>query len=491
MTSGKVVPLKAILTPIFGPTASVIGGIGFYEDTSESKLAESKLHYQFQFEKIIATISSSFVNNTEKNIDAIIINALKLTCQFFDADRCYIFQINPDGVTASNTYEWEEPGIASIMHKYQNLPLSSLQGMGGFIDRLMDHIHIPDIKNYPPELESVRHILTAGEVKSLLVLPLISDKKVSGCFGYDCLSKARSWTYEEITLLKVIGEIFSSAFAKQAAEKKLQESQASLLGKLQKYDNAETLLEKGLASYPTSISLMYLAGLIKFRKGDKESAKTIFTNVLQLDGGNAFAKKWLETVNQGNEMPMDETDNESAALAPGEPATGDAGEYKVSMSLSKDEQHELAVKLYQQMMELEKWELDQFISLHREVIEKCLYLLGQDPPDYENVVAVLEHLLKQYPETDLLPDAKNRLMVVYGKMGRSDRLVSLYEELFTRDPEPKDDKTYMVRALEYAEALSAVGRTADAQQWYQKVIEKDNGHDNLEARVARDRLSGK
>lgn len=277
---------------------------------------------------------------------------------------------------------------------------------------------------------------------------------------------------------------------------------ASLLGKLQKYDNAETILEKGFASYPKSVSIMNLQGLIKFRKGDKDGARKILEKVLELDAANSFAKKWLETINKGNEMPMNETDSESSIS---DTESAGSGEYKASSTLGKEEQHELAVKLYEEMMALEKWELDQFISLHRQVIEKCplshkaeescwrlsnLYLLGQDPPDFDNVIAVLEHLLKQYPETDLFADAKNRLMMVYQKAGQSEKLVALYEELFRRDPEPSDDKVFMVRALEFADALTAVGRTAEAQAWYQKVIEKDDGRDNIEARAAKDKLAG-
>lgn len=225
VTSGKVTPLKALCTPVFGSFAQVVGGIAIYEDTSEYKIAENKLHYQFQFEKIIATISSSFVNNSSTNIKETIRNALKLTCQFFDADRCYIFQINPDGEYATNTYEWGEPGIELTMHKYESVPLANLNGLGGFMERLCDHIHIPDIEQFPPSLEAARSILSAGAAKSVLILPLVTNKKLTGCFGYDCVNKSRSWTYEEITLLKVVGEIFSNAFAKQAAENKLQESE--------------------------------------------------------------------------------------------------------------------------------------------------------------------------------------------------------------------------------------------------------------------------
>ena len=288
---------------------------------------------------------------------------------------------------------------------------------------------------------------------------------------------------------------------------------ASLLGKLQKYDNAETILELGIASYPESLSMKNLMGLIKFRKGDLEGSKKVFAEVLSKDASNSFAKKWLESVNKGEDGGTEAVNvasgTETLPSSPDDSAQAynpsPDGTFNVSETLSKEEQQALALKLYTEMTGLEKWELDQFKELHKQVIEKCpqtdqaqescwrlsnLYLLGEDPPDYANVIAVLEHLLKKYPETSLLPDAKNRLMIACQKSGQNDKLVALYEELFTRDPEPADDQVFMVRALEFADALTAVGRTTDAQAWYQKIIEKDDGRDLIEARAAKARLAG-
>jgi len=278
---------------------------------------------------------------------------------------------------------------------------------------------------------------------------------------------------------------------------------ASFLGKVQRYDIAESVLEKGLAVYPQSTSLMNLHGLIKFRKDDKVAAKSLFEAVLAKDAENSFAKKWLAKVTSGTAASDNQTGKDADSTESYKPSAD--GVYSVSDVLAKEKQVELAVNLYKEMMELEKWELDSFIALHKQVIERCpqtdqaeescwrlsnLYMLGQDPPDYENVIAVLEHLLKQYPSTDLLPDAKNRLMIAYEKAGRMNELVGLYEELFRRDPEPEDNKIFMIRVLEYANALSAVGRGSEATALYQKVLELDNNRNSIEARAARSRLEG-
>lgn len=294
---------------------------------------------------------------------------------------------------------------------------------------------------------------------------------------------------------------------KQAPTEDLYIEAGSLLGKMQKYDNAMTILERGLKDFPQSTSLKNLMALILVRKGDKARAKTLLEEVIAADADNSFALNWLEKLKKDVASPATGTASVDADSETDSNLTGNVvtGAYNVDNSLPEEQQKELAVKLYQEMMELEKWELDSFKELHRKVIEKCpltahaeescwrlsnLYMLGEDPPDFQSVIEVLEHLLKQYPDTPLLPDAKNRLLIACQQTNQMEKVVAIYEELFTRDPEPADDKTFMVRSLEFADALAAVGRAAEAQAWYEKVILRDDGKDSLEARVARERLAG-
>ncbi|GAB4266938.1 MAG: hypothetical protein Kow0029_01040 [Candidatus Rifleibacteriota bacterium] len=326
----------------------------------------------------------------------------------------------------------------------------------------------------------------------------------SGCFAAsEALKKSRALRkekkYEEAL------QVLKAGIKEEPSEELFIEA-GSLLGKMQKYENAQTVLEKGLQIYPESTSLKNLLSLILIRRGEKAKALELLNQVLAADPTNGFAIKWLEKAKSGNTSDTDNTiSGGSGSVEDDKEEAVITGAYKVDNSLSKEEQKELAKKLYEEMMQLEKWEIDSFKELHRKVIEKCpqtdqaeescwrlsnLYLLAEDPPDYQGVIDVLEHLLRQYPETPLFPDAKNRLMIAYERSGQMDKLVGLYEELFTRDPEPIDDKVFMVRALGFANALRAVGRNADAQVWYQKVIEKDGGKNSLEARVAREKLAG-
>ena len=86
-----------------------------------------------------------------------------------------------------------------------------------------------------------------------------------------------------------------------------------------------------------------------------------------------------------------------------------------------------------------------------------------------------------------MPDAKNRLIICYQKTDDNEGVCRLYEELFQKDPDP-DNLTFMIRALEYANALAGAGKTEDARAWYTKVLERDNGKNTIQARAARRKL---
>ena len=289
---------------------------------------------------------------------------------------------------------------------------------------------------------------------------------------------------------------------------------AALLINLKKYEECDQMLTKAQSSYPDSLRIKNALGQVKYRTGNISAASSIFSQVLTKDPENKYAKTMLETLRKekaASNLPIgDLKDNNSVANDSEEVdyskesfSSGGGTSFNVSNALSVEEQHELAKKLYGQMIELDKWDISNFIDLHRQVIEKCpstdhaqescwklsnLYLLGVEPPEYENCIAVLQHLLRQYPDTPLMPDAKNRLLVVCQKIDDYSSVCKLYEELFEKDPEP-DTKTFMIRALEYGNALAKTGRSTEALAWYNKVIEKDNGKNSLEARAARKKIS--
>lgn len=296
-----------------------------------------------------------------------------------------------------------------------------------------------------------------------------------------------------------------------APSEELYRDAGSLLGKLQRYDEAEKLLKEATQAFPRSTALLNLEALIALRKGRTEDARHLWKTVLEIDAGNSFARKELDKLATSGTASLTKAPAPAASSAPVQIETASApsqdkpASEKEGTPLSPEEQKKLAEKLYEEMISLDKWETVRFEELHKQVIEKCpatdhaiescwrlsnLYMMADDHPRYEDVIEVLEHLVTKYPNSQIIPDAKNRLLLAYKDGGHPDKVVVMYQELFRNNPNP-DDRTFMLWGLEYADALSAVGKADEARILYQQVVEKDGGKDQLEARVARERLGQK
>ena len=225
VTVNKVTPIKVLATPIISADSKITGGIAIFEDISEHRVTQDRLQYQFQLERLISNIAQSLVSAPLDQIDRVIENALCLSGRFFGADRGYVFQVDTGAKTITNTHEWCEANIESLMPKYQAYPLGKLPGILDFPQHSIEYFHFADVNTMSDEMAEFRKLLIEDNVRSILLLPLLVQGKFIGLFGYDCVQKSRSWPYEEISLLKVIAEMFSNALAKKATEKQLRKSE--------------------------------------------------------------------------------------------------------------------------------------------------------------------------------------------------------------------------------------------------------------------------
>lgn len=174
---------------------------------------------------MVSSVAKSLVSAPIDKIDQVIENALQLSACFFDAERGYIFQVDAEGKTLTNTHEWCAATEEPLMPKYQKYPLELLPAVLAFDRHAIDYLHFPDVSTMPETMADFKKILIEDRVKSMLLLPMLAQGKFIGLFGYDCVKASRSWTSEEITLLKVIAEMFSNALYKKSTEKQIRENE--------------------------------------------------------------------------------------------------------------------------------------------------------------------------------------------------------------------------------------------------------------------------
>ncbi|NWJ98746.1 MAG: PAS domain S-box protein [Chloroflexi bacterium] len=209
--------------PLFQPDKITMRGVvSSFVDITTQRLAEEALQYRFRIEELIAGISTNFINVAAGEIDKEINQALAAIGHFSEVDHSYIFLFSEDSSLLSNSYEWCKEGIAPQTQLLKHLSVASFPWIRNQIQQL-ETLYFPSLDLIPPEANSEREALEAQSVQSLLLVPLVYERKPVGFLGFDAVKAPKNWTSDNIALLRIVGEIFISAIRRKNTEQSLVE----------------------------------------------------------------------------------------------------------------------------------------------------------------------------------------------------------------------------------------------------------------------------
>ncbi|HOI31108.1 MAG TPA: PAS domain S-box protein [Melioribacteraceae bacterium] len=221
--NGKKVWVEVREAPVVenGVTTLIVGSL---TDITERKIIESGLKKRLEFELSIASISSRFLNISQMTIDREINEALKRVGKVAQVDRTYLFIFSEDLSICDNTHEWCGEGITPQIDNLKKIPTSIIPWWMESLKR-NETIHIPRVENLPEEAREEKVILEAQEIKSLVVVPLSTRKKLKGFIGFDSVKNYKEWMPEDIVLLKMLSEILVIALDKLKSDELLKKSE--------------------------------------------------------------------------------------------------------------------------------------------------------------------------------------------------------------------------------------------------------------------------
>ncbi|MEF8836059.1 MAG: PAS domain S-box protein, partial [Candidatus Thermoplasmatota archaeon] len=225
--SGEVFPGETKVFYLKDDEGEITGFIGLIRDITERKEAEKEIKHRENLERIITEASTGFVNTEVEEIDETIFQALKKIGEFAGADRSYFFQFYKNLEKMDMTHEWCAEGIEPQQENMQNFSTDNLPWLMKKV-KDFENIKVPKVDNLPSEAEEFEEVLQEQNIKSLLVLPLISDNELQGLIGFDWVKKEKRWSEEVVNLLRVAGETIQSALDRKEREKKLRESKQRL-----------------------------------------------------------------------------------------------------------------------------------------------------------------------------------------------------------------------------------------------------------------------
>ncbi|RKX29687.1 MAG: hypothetical protein DRP47_01205 [Candidatus Zixiibacteriota bacterium] len=184
-------------------------------DITDRHNAEIEINHRLNIESALARVAQKLALSSDKNLDKV----MKILGEAMEVNRAYIFKLNRDGKTISNTSEWCSPGVSAQKSDIQNMNIDDCPLWTTFI-RARENIVITDVKALPPEAKSVKEMLQAQGVRALLVVPFFSlSGHPSGFMGFDDTEGPRNWSDHDVEVLKVAARLVSFEWERGEADR--------------------------------------------------------------------------------------------------------------------------------------------------------------------------------------------------------------------------------------------------------------------------------
>ena len=198
---------------------------GTHQNISDYKINELILSWKIEYGEILSDISSKFIG--ANNIDATILESFGKLGSLNQASRVYLFMLDTEKGTMSNTHEWCAKGVSAHKDMLQDLPLAEFPW---WIKELSNGeiINVSDVSKMLPEAKAEKEILEYQGVKSILVLPIRVKQKLVGFIGFDNVLSSENWSINDIDLLLTTASVFSYALERQSSERELNKSYLNL-----------------------------------------------------------------------------------------------------------------------------------------------------------------------------------------------------------------------------------------------------------------------
>ena len=195
----------------------------------ERKPAEETLWYRMEFENIITSISTKFINLSHDQFDQGIIQALKKIGEFDGVDRSYVFLLSEDGKKMDNTHEWCAQGIEPQIANLKAIKVD--EELPWFAKKIknLEVFQVPNVAELPREAIAEKDHFEKQGIQSLIVVPMVSRERLIGFLGFDSVRKKKIWSEDIISLVKIVGEIFTNALEHKRTEEAFHKSEETAL----------------------------------------------------------------------------------------------------------------------------------------------------------------------------------------------------------------------------------------------------------------------
>jgi len=177
------------------------------------KTKDQQFDSSILFERLLFSVSASFIRMSVVDIDAELTSALQRTANFLGLDAGVIMALEPGANSLVRTHDYCDQGIPALPSRVDGLSGLTLSSL-----RNGDPIVVSSVRDLPPEAVGERDYMTAASIGSLVAIPLNPARHPGGFVSFMVSSREVVWTDAVVQRLRLLGEMFASALARQALE---------------------------------------------------------------------------------------------------------------------------------------------------------------------------------------------------------------------------------------------------------------------------------
>lgn len=193
----------------------------------EQELRESESEYSFQagFQRLVARLSTEFINLGFGTIDECIDELLKSVGEFFSMDRAYLYAFSKDYTAITKTHQWCRNGVPSLVDEDQTVSIDAYQCWRKQLLEMVQNnqvAHVEGVSDTPADVAVIQSQMDSpsSDAASVFCVPVRAKGDVVGFLGLDSLAP-REWRRDLHDLLVIVSSLLSGALERNLLEEQL------------------------------------------------------------------------------------------------------------------------------------------------------------------------------------------------------------------------------------------------------------------------------
>ena len=204
---------------------------------------QEELDELLPFERLLAEISTLFINLPADKIDNEIVAAQRRICEFLDLDRSTLWiasEDDPEILLLTHVHQpLEIPSPPERMSTKNFFPWTAKKVLGG------ETLSISKMTELPAEAGRDREVFGLYGTKSSVFVPLSVGKgPVLGVLTFAVTRDERGWPKRVVQQFQLVAQIFANALARKRADQDLRESERRLREQLEEIKQLRLQLEQ-------------------------------------------------------------------------------------------------------------------------------------------------------------------------------------------------------------------------------------------------------